>query len=109
MKGNSCSYPEIVVKSAGKTQVRFNVLKVVRDGLGVSSYSSFDFDYVEIEGELLRAKIIDAVISLYYSKSDELSLINNELAKPGSEEFAVYQTRRVLAKSVADLVINSKM
>lgn len=105
MKGNSDIYPVIVIESASKTQVRYNILEAVRDDIDGKLHPSFDFDYIEVEGELTKAKIIDSIISEVYSKSAELALINDELVNSGTEEFRLYQAIRAKAKSVADSVI----
>jgi hypothetical protein len=44
--------------------------------------------------------LIDAVIADRYSKSAELALINNELATPGTAEYAEYQAYRAEAKRI---------
>ena len=106
MKGNSDKYPEIVVKSNDKTQVRYNILEVTKKDMNEESRISFDFDYVNIEGELTRDKIIDSIISNIHSKSTEISLINNEIANPGTKEYEDYQLLRLNAKEIATQVIN---
>jgi hypothetical protein len=107
MKSNSDNYPKIVSLSAGKIQIAYDIIEVERKDMGKEPRKSFNYTYVNIEGELTRAKIINAIIADTYSLDAEIALINNELAKPGSEEFIVYQARRVFAKSVADLVIKN--
>ena len=104
MKGNSDTYPETTCQSNGKTQIRYDAAQVTRDAMGVAR-TSYDFEYVEISGELTRSKIIDAIISDVYSKDAELALINNELASPGTAEYATYQALRTHAKAIADGVL----
>ena len=49
------TYPETIVKSAGKTQVRYDIEEVIFDDMGTQR-TSYNFTYVAIEGELTRAK-----------------------------------------------------
>jgi hypothetical protein len=101
MKGNSDTYPEIIEKSNNKTQIRYNILEVTKQDINGENRISFDFDYVEIDDELTRGKIIDAIISNIYSKSAEIALINNEIINPGNSEYARYQILRTNAKEIS--------
>ena len=66
----------------------------------------YDFSYVAIEGELTKAKIIDAIIKDEIGNKDaEIALINNELASPGTAEYAAYQALRQHAKEIAAEVL----
>jgi len=105
MIGNSDTYPEIVVKSNNKTQIRFNIVETTVEDMNNESRICYNFDYIEIEGEITRNKIISAVINNSYSMEAEIALINNELSNLGTNEqieYAEYQTLRALAKTVAD-------
>ena len=105
MIGNSDTYPEIIVKTNGKTQVRFNIVETTKEDINNESRICYNFEYVEIEGELSRNKIISAIINNSYSMEAEIALINNELSNLGTNEqieYAEYQTLRALAKTVAD-------
>ena len=105
MKGNSDTYPEIVVKSNNKTQIRFNIVETTVEDMNNESRICYNFEYVEIEGELSRSKIISAIIGNVYSIEAEIALINNELSNIGTNEqieYAEYQTLRANAKTVAD-------
>jgi len=107
MKSNSDSIPLTTVKSNGLTQVRYDAVEVTRENPDGSTKTSYDFTYVEIEGELTRSKIINAIISEVHSKDAELALINNELASPGTEQYTAYQLLRAHAKAIADAVLES--
>jgi len=105
MKGNSDNYPEIVVKSNNKTQIRYNIVEVTKEYMNNESRITYNFEYIEIEGEITRDKIISAIIVNSYSIEAELALINNKLANLGSLEYIEYekyQTLRASAKIVAD-------
>jgi hypothetical protein len=95
MKGNSNNIPLTIEKSAGKTQIRFNIVQCVKPRSG------YDYDYAEIEGELSRAKIINAIIASVYSPDAEIALINNNALAADDKEYAVYQELRVYAKKIA--------
>ena len=103
MKGSSETTPEITIQSNGKTQIRFDIEPFIRTMMD-KEQSGYNYDYVEIEGELTRAKIIDAIIADTYSKDAEIALINNEISNPGTEEYKVYQTLRVKAKEIASAI-----
>ena len=105
IKHGSDTYPEIIVKSAGKTQVRFDIEETEFEEMDGAKRACYDFSYVAIEGELTRAKIIDAIIADVHGKDAEIALINNELASPGTAEYAAYQALRQHAKEIATEVL----
>lgn len=100
MKSSSDQVPAITEKSNGKTQVRFNIEPFTRTMMD-KEQSGYNYEYVEIIGDLSRPKIIDAIITSGYSKDAELALINNEISEPGTKDYAKYQELRMLAKAVA--------
>ena len=106
IKHGSDTYPETITKSAGKTHVRYDIEESEFEEMDGTKRTCYDFSYVAIEGELTRAKIIDAIIVDEIGNKDaELALINNELASPGTEEYAAYQALRTHAKEIADKVL----
>ena len=105
MKSNSEHYPELTIQSNGKTQINYDISEITKEEMDGKKRQSYDYDYVEVEGEVTRAKVIDAVISNIHSKDAELALINNELANPGTLEYKEYQALRVKAKKIADIVL----
>ena len=106
VKHGSDTYPEIIVKSAGKTQVRYDIEETEFEEMDGTKRACYDFSYVAIEGELTRAKIIDAIIADEIGNKDaEIALINNELASPGTAEYAEYQALRTHAKEIATEVL----
>ena len=106
IKHGSDTYRETITKSAGKTDVRYDIEETEFEEMDGTKRTCYDFSYVAIEGELTRAKIIDAIIADEIgSKDAELALINNELASPGTEEYAAYQALRTHAKAVASEVL----
>ena len=106
VKHGSDTYPEIIIKSAGTTQVRYDIEESEFEKMDGSKRTCYDFSYVAIEGELTRAKIIHAIIKDEIGNKDaEIALINNELASPGTAECAAYQVLRQHAKDVANEVL----
>ena len=105
IKHGSDTFPETITKSAGKTHVRYDIEETEFEEMDGTKRACYDFSYVAIEGELTRAKIIDAIIADDHSKDAELALINNELASPGTAEYAAYQALRTHAKEVAKEVL----
>jgi len=106
IKHGSDTFPETIIKSAGKTHVRYDIEESEFEEMDGTKRACYDFSYIAIEGELTRAKIIDAIIADEIGGKDaEIALINNELASPGTPEYAVYQELRNHAKDVADMVL----
>jgi len=106
IKHGSDTFPETIIKSAGKTHVRYDIEETEFEEMDGTKRTCYDFSYVAIEGELTRAKIIDAIIADEVgSKDAEIALINNELASPGTAEYAAYQALRTHAKEVAKEVL----
>ena len=106
VKHGSDTYPEIIVKSAGKTQVRYDIEASEFEEMDGTKRACYDYSYVAIEGELTKAKIIDAIIKDEIGNKDaEIALINNELASPGTAAYAAYQALRQHAKDVANEVL----
>lgn len=105
MKSNSDTYPELTAQSNNKTQVRFNIIESVKEDMEGKTRTSYDFDYVEVEGEVSRAKIISAIIGSVYDSNAEFAVINNELAESGTVEYQEYQEYRTKAKAIADEII----
>jgi hypothetical protein len=107
MKGQSDIYPpQRIIKSAGKTQVVYDVVEIEKEIMN-DLKTIYEWDFVEIEGEVTRAKIVDGIISKVHTKDAEIALINNELASPGTEEYAAYQALRTHAKEVAAEVVKN--
>lgn len=60
MKAQSDTIPESFVKSNGKTQVNYNILPVSKtDENGTRTV--YEYDYVEIDGNVTKLKVIDAL------------------------------------------------
>ena len=104
MRSNSDHYPEQTIKSNGKTQIRYDITEVTREDMN-GTRTSYDFSYVEVSGEVTRAKIIDAIISSVDTKDAEIALLNNFMNDGPSEKYTSYQALRAKAKEVADAVL----
>jgi hypothetical protein len=61
-----------MVKSEGKTQVLYNITEITKEDIEGKTQQSFDYDYVEISGEITRGKIVDGVIMQTHSKMQSL-------------------------------------
>lgn len=104
MKGNSDTYPDRFKRRNGKTHFRYNIESVEKQDME-ETRQSYDYDYIVIEGEITRSKLIDGIISDKYTKDAEIALINNEIASPGTQEYADYQALRTHAKEIANEVL----
>jgi len=98
------SLPEQTIKSNGRTQIRYDITEVTREDMN-GIRTSYDFSYVEVSGEVTRAKIIDAIVSSVYTKDAEIAILNNYLTDGPSEKYVIYQALRIKAKEVADVVL----
>lgn len=62
MRSSSDRYPDSVVLSNDRTQIRYNIMpSTVRDMDG-SIRTTYQFDYVEITGEVTKEKIVEAIL-----------------------------------------------
>ena len=106
MKSSSDHNPEVTIQSNNRTQVRYNVVPFTRAMMD-REQSGYDFEYVEISGDLTKAKIIDAIIRDKCSISEEFALINNKLKNKDEvdSEYNEYQELRVKAKGIALTVL----
>lgn len=62
MKGQSDTIPNRQIKSRGKTQVLYNIIqKDVMDTHTGTVRSIWEYDYVEVEGAVTKAKVMTAI------------------------------------------------
>ncbi len=62
MKGQCNSKPDSQLKSRGKTQVLYNIIqKDVTDAQTGVARTIWEYDYVEVEGEVTKAKVTAAM------------------------------------------------
>jgi len=111
MKGNSDNYPKIIEKSNNKTQIRYNIIETMIKDINNKSHICYNFEYIEIEGEVTRNKIINNIIANVYTIDNEIALINNQISnldKNSETEYQQYQTLRLLAKATANSAGYSK-
>lgn len=109
MKSNSDQYPQLIINSNNKTQIRYDIEEISKNEMDGKQRISYNFNYVEIEGELTKGKIVDSIISDVHTKDAEIALINNEVNNPGTLEYIEYQTLRLHAKEIANLIMNGKI
>lgn len=102
MKGTSDTKPNTQLKSRGKTQVLYNIKEAVVTDMDGKTRTAWEYDYVEIDGELTRDKIINGIIREKYSESAEFALVNNYLINKDVTEYNAFQDYRVMAKTIAD-------
>jgi hypothetical protein len=105
--GSSDSYPNLINYSDGKLQIQYDAVEINREDLDGSVRTSWDYKYVEIEGEPTRDVLIDAFISNIYTKDAELALINNKLIDHNPAEYEDYTNLRIHAKELADEVLEA--
>ena len=84
-------------------RINFNEKILTRqDKVGVESIY-YEYDTAILDVPANRGKIIEAIIACKYSYAEEISIINNQVAKP--DKYQEYQEFRALAKTLADAVI----
>lgn len=101
MKAQSDSQPAKLVQSNGKTQFNYNIQAVEKtDERGTRIV--YEYDYVEIEGEVTRNKLIEALIRTRYGASDELALAHNNAVSKDTAEYTDFQAYRTQVKAIVD-------
>ena len=102
MIGYSTETPQTLVKSRGKTQLRFNVQDYERkDEMTDVVITEKQFEYVWIEGEVTRKKMIDSLIRAKYDINDEFNLVAKSHA---SADYKAYRAYVDECKAIADSV-----
>lgn len=80
MKAQSDTIPKSFVKSNGKTQVNYNIQPVSKtDERGTRII--YEYDYVEIEGKVLKSKFIDAITEDIFDPQIEYILFKTKSKK----------------------------
>ena len=102
MKAQSDSIPERFVKSRGRVQFNYNIHEITVEDMDGTTRTAYEYDYVELEGDVTRSKLIDAVISDKFTKDAEIALINNYLINKDVAEYDAYQAFRAEAKGIVD-------
>ena len=101
MIGYSTDTPQTLVESRGKTQLRYNVQDYERKDEGEVIIEK-RFEYVWIEGEVTRKKMIDALIRDKYDINDEFAT----LQLPNTDqEYIDYRDFVAECKAIADKAI----
>ncbi len=78
MKGQADTQPPTFLKSAGKTQALYNIIqKDVTDAQTGITRTIWEYDYVEVEGELTKSKITAAIQQV---KSDVSAVVPDDVA-----------------------------
>ena len=102
MKVQSDHIPEPFVKSRGKTQINYNIEKITVEDIDGEMRTAYEYDMVEIEGEVTRDKIISAVLTAEHSIDEQIAIVYNKMMAKDVEEYDAYQKRRAEAKQIAD-------
>ena len=108
MKANSNTRPPDFIKSKSAQIFNFNIVEIIRKDFKGVSVKSFNYEYVEIKGEVTRNKLIAAIIANSYSKDDELALLHNRLINKNNVDYEDFQIFRTNIKQIVDLVLLNK-
>lgn len=83
MKGQSDSIPNNFIQSNGKTQVLYNITPVQKtDEQG--THNVYEYDYVEIEGIVTRAKVLE-IIQKHNSEDTSSIIVPNDIFTENEE------------------------
>uniref|UniRef100_A0A6M3JLM8 Uncharacterized protein n=1 Tax=viral metagenome TaxID=1070528 RepID=A0A6M3JLM8_9ZZZZ len=107
MKANANTRPKDIMASKRNTHFNFNIVESTIEDLGGEPRISFNYDYVEIEGEITRDKLISAIIRDKYSEDAELALLHNRMVSKNLVEYEEYQAFRVEVKVIVDEILGS--
>jgi hypothetical protein len=100
MIGYSTETPQTLAPSRGKTQLRFNVKDYERtDEMTDTTVTEKQFEYVWIEGEVTRKKIIDALIRDKYDINDEFNVMAKSHTSLKYKEYRAFVDE---CKTIAD-------
>ena len=106
MKAISDTRPKEFVKSQGKTQVNYNITETTTETVSGGSRTSYEYDFVEIEGEFTKSKVISALLFEDYNTDDQIAILaNNATVGKPTEEFINFQTKRTSVKAIADKIV----
>lgn len=73
MKANSDTKPENIIKCKEKSIVNYNIKEIeITDPETEETRKAWEYDYVEIEGEVTKAKFKDALWKKDKEKKDEV-------------------------------------
>ena len=74
MKAQSDTEPERLVKSRGRTQFAYNIHQITIEDQNGQKRMAFEYDYVEIEGNVTKAKILKAMQDAKLEENVEFKL-----------------------------------
>lgn len=107
MKSFSSTEPLVFDISGNELRIHWNIEKIEK----ISELDS-EITYTWVANEAVcntfddRDTIISKIIASCYPLTSEIAIINNKENKPS--EYDIYQSFRILAKSLADTWLNSK-
>jgi len=100
--------PAIVDLKNGKFQFIYNQIEVVKQNPDGTSFTSYDYDYVEVDAND-EDVIISTLIHNQFTLDDEIALINNYLAggQQAIDEFNDYQSFRASIKTLVKTTLQN--
>ena len=104
MKGISDTSPAVSVSAHNITQINYNIEEIIVETIR-GNVTRYEYDYIEIEGELTRAKVIAGLLLVDYDYDSQIAILNNYASDPDDfTEFNTYQAARTVAKTIADSI-----
>ena len=105
MKSNSDHYPELVISSNGKTQIRYNIVETIREDMDGSTRTSYDFDYVEVDGEVTKEKIVEAIVLAETPKEPEIIVVNQPIIEEKVIDIKMVEAAIIEAKAAIQKIV----
>jgi len=105
MKANANTRPKDIIKCKKVTFVNYNIKEVTITDIDGKLRQTYNYDYVEIEGEITRNKLIAAIIRDKYSEDAELALLHNKMLSKDLMEYEDYQKFRTEVKVIVDEIL----
>jgi hypothetical protein len=105
MKSNSDHYPELVISSNGKTQIRYNIVETIKEDMDEKPRISYDFNYVEIEGEATKEKIVEAIVLAETPKEPEIIVVNQPIIETKVVDIKMVETAIIEAKAAIQKIV----
>lgn len=100
MINGSDTMPDVIVNSAGKTQIRYDIEESERVEMDGSKKTCYSYSYIAIDGEVTRDKIIDAII-----KEETPPVVVETVEKPKPK---VKEINSIDMEMVSDAIIQAK-
>lgn len=109
MKAHSNNIPNRFIKSAGKTHFNYNIHEVTIEEPDGTSRTAYEYEYVEIEGTVTKAKILKALDDTKLNTEEEFTPTDIESQYNESKEAIKLSEITNLTYKQLDTYINNNV